>query len=209
MTTRLILLALACVAVLTADPVQVTFQGTGSGTLGTESFTDSNFVVSLIGDYDDAVPDLSASALWLPGTSATFSIGGIGSGNFTETIRAFVCLPTNECAGFADTNSTPEGSNMVTSFIPRSPGVGLYDYKWKTDFGPENLMVPGGVVNTGPFGADTTSGELIFTGVTALSMEARVNPVPEPTAFELLGMVILACAALSRSLSRKPLRRSA
>lgn len=200
MTRKLIVLAAVAVAVLSADQVQVTFRGYGSGTLGGIPFVDSDFVVSLTGD--NSATYIDSGVVWLPSTSAAFNIEGTG-GVIQETIQAFVCAGTNECGGFAESDW---GANMIWS---HRYGVGLLGYAWTTNFGPTDIMQTGGAF-TQNFGADTTLGELVFTSATgSFIMEARVNPVPEPSAFELLGMVILVCAALSRSLSRKASRHSA
>lgn len=188
MTNRLAVLGILFAALANAGTVAVTYTGFGSGSLGGVVFTDKNYQINITGD--NSATFVEYGAIWLPSTSASFSISGVGGGAITETMNAWVCSAPSECAGF----SASSLGNMIWSM---DSGLGLVGYDWTTNFGPTDIIGTSGIASTQGVGAATALGDLFFTSATrSFVMEAQVSgaaAVPEPGSLALLfcGGVIL------------------
>ena len=78
---------LAVTCSISASPITYTLTGALSGTLNGTAFSNAQVAVMLTGDTAGVVEDLGL--LINPASSATFSITGFGSGEFTENVIAF------------------------------------------------------------------------------------------------------------------------
>ena len=78
----LMILCLFAASPANAAPITFTFQGTGSGTVGAQSFTNSAFTISLSSDTTAIIQ--TGELYRTPPESATINIAGIGAGTFTQ-----------------------------------------------------------------------------------------------------------------------------
>ena len=174
------------VACLSAGPIHavpITYidSGTGSGSIGDQSFTGSLVTVTFVGDTANVTggPTFFSNAI---GT-ATVDIAGIGTATFTApTIQAFV----NQTFGpaFAGIGDSAQGSILDTG---NEAAFSTYDLT--TAIGPI-LGVPfirpdlSFATNLGLFNLQTM-GDTTFTAITGAA------PAPEPNSVLLLGIIAL------------------
>src|SRR5215472_8370738 len=83
----LLLVALAQPA--SAQTLKYVFTGTASGTVGSTSFTNAPLTVSTTGDTSNVVLTGTIYVLNVPPGGASFSIGGVGSGTFSDATDVF------------------------------------------------------------------------------------------------------------------------
>src|SRR5262249_46820073 len=72
-----------------ARPITYTFTGTGSGSLGANSFTAAAFTITALADTSQVVVR-NPFFTYVPTSSATIDVSGIGSANFTGSTEVFV-----------------------------------------------------------------------------------------------------------------------
>src|SRR5512145_1952666 len=84
-----------------AFPIQYSLSGTGSGTIGTASFTDAAFEFSFISDTTDRTT-FTSDTFFNVARAAIVSISGLGSFSLTEQSRVFV-NNGNDAVGFGET----------------------------------------------------------------------------------------------------------
>lgn len=90
--SRLLLLCILLAPLALCDPLVLTFSGTGSGSLGSDPFTDSTFIITFTSDTSDlATPAGFPNDISTPqSTAATFNVTGVGSGTLTGDQAVFV-----------------------------------------------------------------------------------------------------------------------
>ncbi|PYT33649.1 MAG: hypothetical protein DMG58_06785, partial [Acidobacteria bacterium] len=87
-------------ALVNADPLTITFSGTGSGSIGGNSYNSAAFTFTFESDTNlITTPTCCATVFTTPGgTPATFWIAGIGSGTFMGDQAVFANPSPNELA---------------------------------------------------------------------------------------------------------------
>jgi hypothetical protein len=199
----LILMSFLCVAGAgrtQADPIIYTFAGVGSGTLGTESFSDAAFTVTISADTANIVTSPILFGLsHVPASSATIFVNGLGTVPILTQLG--VANSQNlETTGPADITLNVS-SDSTLSPIFELP-LGTKDYLLSESIGPvggRTLMQPDSFT---PF--TTSDGDFAFSSLLIVTFQAALQPVPEPAPLALLcaGGVTLG------SLARKKWRRA-
>jgi hypothetical protein len=177
---RLALLGLVATALATAGPITITFNGTGSGSLGASTFTGADFTftftsdtAALISPPPCCLPDTSTPS----GTTAAYSIVGIGSGFFTQDQAVFT-NPMELTAGIWHYN---DGDWLTI-------GSGSFDNSFHL---ASNLGPVSGITSNLGSTFSTTGGTLALTNVSALTFTetvSAVGAVPEPSTLAFLGL---------------------
>jgi len=129
-TGAMVALALTVASPAVAFPIQYVFTGTGTGTVGTTSFTNAAFEVSLISDTTGRTT-FSPGKFFNDALAGTVSISGLGSFNLTQRVRTFVNNP-NDAVGYGwqgdifDLFNMPSLASMnydLISVYPRETGL--------------------------------------------------------------------------------------
>jgi hypothetical protein len=182
-------LAMSTVAASTANAalMQMTYTGTGSGTLNGTAFTNAAFTFTALADTANVVT-ASSNQRYNAHTSTDFTIAGVGAGSITTTL-----FTVNSDLGIARildlTTVAGTGNGRFFSIAYMAPSWNML-----TDFSLTNGSVgqPGGVLPS----IATTAGDLQFSsfvlGVGTGTFNAVLNPVPAPGAIALLGLAGLA-----------------
>ena len=71
-----------------AAPILFTFEGTGSGNLGSQPFEGVHFTITVLADTSGNAL-IYSNVLGTAPSPATFAIAGVGSGDFTNPLRVF------------------------------------------------------------------------------------------------------------------------
>jgi hypothetical protein len=111
-----------------ADLISFTFEGTGTGNISGQPFTDSAFVIR--GQYDTAEVVFVAPGLFhVPLSSVTIEIAAVGTGTFLNETSLFDNQQGPATLGFND--GFPAGLDLLDI---RNPGFATYDLR--SSFGP-------------------------------------------------------------------------
>jgi hypothetical protein len=167
-----------------AGQITYTIQGTGSGTLDTNLFTDALVSLVMVGDTGDVTG--GAGFYKIPGT-VTLNVAGLGSATVTDSAFVFDnqgYIPP--AAGFG----TDAGSILDTY----DSAFGTYDLT--TDIGP--------ITNTSFFRPDLTFGTTagLFNIGSMGDSTFQASTVPEPSSFSLLGLGLAGLAYMLRKARR-------
>lgn len=165
-----VLLAAATALPLAAAPITYTYAGTGSGTLGTQSFLDAAFTFTAVADTANIVPWVNAGGSPRnPHLSATITIAGLGT--FAVTTPSHTWLAETCCGGLGEDLAV----NWVTLDTPSFHSIG---YGLATNLGPIVDNSPSDVDQFN--GVQTAGGVLSFTSISSITFTAATNDVPEP-----------------------------
>src|SRR5437016_3886743 len=161
MKRRLLFTGLLLAALATADPLTITFSGTGSGSVGGNSYASSAFTFTFQSDTNQiTTPPCCATAFTTPrGTPATFWIAGIGSGTFMGDQAVFSNPSPNELAvgiwhydmpdWLVLSSSAFANYNLSTSLGPvSSPVAYAFSGQFPSSLGTLNLSSASGVTYT-------------------------------------------------------------
>jgi hypothetical protein len=180
---------MVCLGVLgfigSAQAMSITYmvESIGSGTIGTQSFSDAPVEVSFTGD----TANVSGGSGYFTNNvgTGTVSIGGIGTATFTESLFAFVnqIYPPAAIAGIADSN----GSILDTL----NPLFATYDLT--SAIGP----ITGDTFFRNDLSYSTNLGTLNFSAMDSISTYTA-STVPVPAPFWLFGSGLLGLAGLRR-----------
>ena len=206
-------LVLAAVAAATSLPavaqnITYTFTGTGSGSLGASSFTNQPFSftltapVSAVGTPSELALLWGGAALGVAKQTATFSIGGLGSGSMLNMFVSTSPLNTSRrlAFGFALVDGAGNLSQGAMFSMNNIASVGTWDVK--SNLGPITHNAPE------VFGAVIASslGALRLSSISTVTFEAKLGDpappapgvVPEPSTYALLGTGLLAIGGIAR-----------
>jgi len=154
---------------LHAGPITYTFSGTGTGTLGSTSFTNANFVATIDGDtsnvgFLDELGALGADS----GLSANIDITGPGLLNFTGTAFIFT---SGQFVGFGESDG-PFPSPPGDLFEIENSSVAGYNLT-------SDLTASGTNLNLSQFqNVDTDGGLLSFNSMSSVTFESEVASEP-------------------------------
>ncbi len=159
------------------------FTGTGSGSLGQQTFTERQFTITAVGD-ETIVTNPSFNVFRLDGTAAMLEIDGLGSANFTFSPTIFI-----------NRNAVPEPTVGISD-----PGQGLAifsvgsnqltNYELRTTF----PLTSGRAINSLTAFFPTSQGAFNIDSASSASFTA----VPEPTSFFMLAISLTACCSIRR-----------
>lgn len=175
------------VAPTQATPVTYTFSGDASGTVtGPTSFAFTNQSFTVVFTADTSAVNISGPPF--------FPLGPI-TGTFTQGAFSTTILGST-----VESNSSLANIDFYNSTFLNGLGFAdpaLSGYELLTSIGP--ITVTGGSL-TPTFGGGTfalgNGGTLQFTGNTSLTFTAEVASVPEPASLPLLGLALVALAAV-------------
>jgi hypothetical protein len=189
----MVALALTVASPAVAFPIMYVFTGTGTGsvitTVGTTSFTNAAFEVSLISDTTGASTAFGGTTISNDALAGTVSISGLGSFNLTARLHAFVSNDV-DAVGFGpaffandifDIFNMPSLASMdydLISVYPRETGLGP-----TCCAGAGFIFTDGGLVRFSAFG-NTGTFEAIVEGVP--DVPNPLLPTPEPGTLSLL-----------------------
>ncbi|HUL72214.1 MAG TPA: PEP-CTERM sorting domain-containing protein [Vicinamibacterales bacterium] len=175
-----------------ATPITYEFTGTGSGLLGTSSFSSASFVVTLNGDTNDVA--VFANVGSIPANenlTGSITIGALGTASFTETLFMFSDLTT--LYGFG---TFPPGGhgNLIAAILATVPNL-------VSNFGP----VSGPNSALSQFHDEpTTLGNLTFRTMSDVTFRETTGAAaaPEPATVVLLASGLAAAARARRRSAR-------
>ena len=185
-----------------SEPITFTHQGTGSGTIAGNPFTNAMFTITALGDTNNRVSH--SGGAFINHDTVSISITGVGNFLFTTPTRTFV----------------NHSARLVGFSRASSPALDLFNGPTNPIFSTYNMLTSiGPVTGTGqllqwaappPFLLPvlTTDGQLVFNNAaTTATFTATVGQViPEPTTLLLLGTGLAGVAAKVRK--RRQARQS-
>jgi hypothetical protein len=168
-----------------ADPINYSFSGVGSGSLGSVTFTNSSFVI----DVSTDTSQIFLSSIWFTPPqlqayaglfSSTISISGIGTA--TNYSSLYVTLFRDSENKF---QSVGVGHDIFPDFSFTGSGLQGYGLDTSTEFltGPVNCAELSNI----PF--QTSDGDFVLSSVSSAGgFQSLVEPVPEPAVVPLLAV---------------------
>jgi hypothetical protein len=202
-----VVVALSAFPCLFASPTGAyTFTGTASGSIGNTSFSDAMLTVTATGDPSSVtfITPLSAYFLELEGGVSSFTIGGIGSGTFTDSTYVFDNT-AHAVAGFGD-NAAPMCCDIIQTYDSAIGSTAFASYNLQSSIGPL------GPEASDPSTSDwvdlnTSLGSFTVTSYDSVIFQATVDAVPEPATLPVLGIGLVGMMILmtrrKRPLSRR------
>lgn len=191
--------SICCLALLLQTPahaasIDYVFSGTFDGSLGTSTYTNQAFTVTLTGDT--AAVTSGGGELSNLATSTNFTIGST-TGSLQGSYNDVVLNP-----GFSGgTIIFGQGQSSTPFFVGEglsAPSLGAYDLTTA-------LALTTGPVSQTPGSAYLTSaGNLVFSNISSLSFEAELLPTPLPSTLPLFAVSIGAVGLLSWHQRKKP-----
>ena len=188
MNSRLFFLGILFASFALADPLEVIFSGTGSGTLGTETFTDSDFTLTFFSDTSvlSTLACCPHDITTPKGTPAEFTISGIGSGSLTGNQAVFV-NPAEDDLGIW-VHGSPDFLTLGN--------FAFATYNLASDIGPI-----GGTASALSEFLPTSFGDhdrLSLKSVSDLIVTVDVAAVPEPSMLAMAGLAAIGCGLIAR-----------
>ncbi len=195
-------LLLAGATAAKADTMQYTFQGIGTGTLGSTSFTEASFTITVLADRQ--LITAGGGIFSVNSTLATISIAGFSVTTFVTATRVF----SNEklsVAGFS--RAGRRGQDLVDI-----ANAAFATYNLTTSFGPVFVAVPFAVYQFQ--NVATTAGLLSFSSIRDVTFQAvrlgktmipgrPLMPVPEPGTLTLVALGALGMGVFRRRFSAR------
>lgn len=180
-----------------AEPVTLTFTGSGSGTLGGTTFTDKSFTITAIADNDGV-----GLSRYMEHQSATIMFNGMGIFDFITDTRTW--HDRSDKVGFSRSSITESGYDLFS--LSGISGTPFNGWNWDSDLGP--ITAAGRLFQWGPStiysAIETTGGILSFDFGRDISstFQATVgsanDAVPEPGALLLFGTGLAGLAGIVR-----------
>ncbi len=168
-----------------AIPIEYTFSGSGSGTVGATPFSAVNFEIIALADTTNVV-SIFTGIFMVQAASASVQLQGIGTATVTEGTGVFSntgnCSNGPSCVGF----SRFTGSTTTSDLLDLS-NAAFAGYNLQSSFAP--------VFDPTPFAVNqfanlsTSLGSLSFSSAQDVTFEASTElaPVPEPSTLLLFG----------------------
>jgi hypothetical protein len=174
------------VGLLQAGPITYTFSGTGTGALGSTSFTSASFVVTLAGDTSDVGPVAGTGGLsGIAGLPANINIAGVGLLDFTG--GAFILAEggfDNVIFGVTD--------NLINISNPS-----LFGYDLASDFTTSGTNFSGALADFNNVG--TGGGLLSFSSMSSVTFQSELgSSTPEPQSLFMLASAFVIAPFLRR-----------
>ena len=166
-----------------ASPATYTLSGTGTGSLGTDPFSDASFSITATADTSGISESLGV--FLLSNSIATLFVSGVGSATFTVPT-----MMVDNTAGAAGISAPNQNMTILANF---SPAFSSYD------LGSSLAPVLGTPAFNPGTGFGTTAGDFSLSSVSSVIFQAEV--VPEPSAFALLGLASLGFILQTRKYS--------
>ena len=191
---KLTLLTLMLSVVGLADTIIFTIQGTGSGTVNSTAFTNQSFTLTVttdttlvtafnLGDGETGfqTPNVAGAGI---------SIGGIGSGTFTDVQSIFV----NNTSDFVGITDGVSGNDLVDGF-----NSSFTTYTLQTSIGPVPIAPLEALDQFNNI--STTLGNVTFTMATNVFFTATTVFTPEPgtTLLAAAGVLLLGLGIRARA----------
>ena len=184
---------------VSGSPIVFTFQGIGTGVIGTTAFSNTAFTITAAGDTVNrqsytSYPFNTLPLYWIDSDSAFINLSGAGTFDFISSTRTYV----NEY--YAQVGFSRGPGNGIDLFDSSSDSV-FSTWDMQTSIGPQ--LGNGTLLQWGSFygNVDTTGGALFFQdGASPLTFQAIV--VPEPSAISMFFSLIMIYTLMRRSGSR-------
>ena len=180
---RSAIVLIATALVCTADPLVITFSGTGSGTLGTTPFSQAAFTFTLTTDTKAvAKPPCCTSRDTPAGTPTSLSIAGLAPATLTDN-QVIFAYPNSGTVGLAHYN---DGDMIDLN------NTGLIGFDFTKSIGPVSGipfltgLCPG--VDCTSF--TTSAGMLSFYQIGRVTFSAKVSAAVTPTISQVLDRVL-------------------
>jgi PEP-CTERM motif-containing protein len=190
------LTGLACVALVTvsvfgcvaaqAAPISYTISAVGSGSLGTNSFSDVSFTITSTADTSqiDINSPLFPDILVVTNESATIEISGLGTATFTSTLSDFanqyVGPQWNRTVGAVGVTDISDGYDIIDV---QNSAFDTYDLR--SSIGP----VSGTTFGNAGYPVGTTAGTFQLNSLpTTATFQATLQSVPEPATVLLVAL---------------------
>jgi hypothetical protein len=170
-------LVLAGVETSQAVPITYIFSGVGSGSLGTGTFSDVSYVITLFADTKNIVTTpLLFGESHVPDSSATLFVNGLG----TATISSQLEVNDFENLG---TEGAATISLIVRTGSSSAPILGVHPFSKNYYLGEPIGPVGGPGVNYQDSGVSisTSDGDFTFSSLSSVRFQATLQPVPEPS----------------------------
>ena len=166
------------VGTLDAAPITYTEQVSGTGSLGSSTFTNALVTITFTGDTENVFTPIFGVLANSAG-AAVVSVFGVGEESFTDSVAVFI-TPTNNGAGIADFTANSDVLDIVnTSFAT---------YDLRTGIGPlsgRSIIFPARTFNT-------TGGAFHLTSAVASAIfGASIVPEPSSGTFICLGITVI------------------
>jgi hypothetical protein len=164
-----------------ANFVTYVFSGTGTGMLGTQSFTNDSFTITVTSDTSLITPfsftrnNFVNNGFSISPSPTSISLANVGVASFIGGEKVFVNNSTS-ILGL----QLPSNSDLLD--LPASPPFDTYNMQ--TSLGPIFVASPTAVNQFQ--GVATSLGSISFSGITNVTFQATV--VPEPSSFALCGL---------------------
>jgi hypothetical protein len=186
------IISVLCVANAKAVPITYTEFATVSGTLNGVSFP-SGEVLTLTGTGDttnvvNVISNVFVNIVTTASFTLSVSVGGVGSGTFTDTISVFVSQSNS--AGFND-------QDVISIILETLSNTAFASYALSTSIGP--ITGTSGINSGASF--PTTAGALVLTSSAGNATWA--STVPLPTALPLFATGLGALGLLGWRRKRK------
>lgn len=190
LTVAAIVMLLGGIAPAEANFVTYTFSGTGTGSLGSQNFTNDSFSITVTSDTSLITPfrfirnNFVNNGYSISPSATIISLANVGVASFTGGAKVF------------DNNSTavlgiqlPSNFDLIDLPVP----LPFATYDLQTSIGPIFVASPTAVQQFRDVA--TSSGSLSFTGISNVTF--RANVVPEPASLAMLGMGMLGLVGLA------------
>jgi hypothetical protein len=181
-----LVIILAVIPRVDAEPILFTHSGVGSGSLNSVPFFSRSFTINAVGDTSARAGILAGWSI--DHASAAIDIDGVGTLTFTVPTRTFVNQST-PTVGFS--RGSVSGLDLFNG--PSAPSLATWDML--SSIGP--LSGNGFFIQWTSTPVNTTGGVLVFANATNAPATFQATVIPEPASITLIAISLLgACKAM-------------